>query len=329
MNLVSIISPPHLSVQRMSMLMIMMNGDERWAIDTRLLDAFVAVARTKSISKAADELSYVQSAVSQQLASLERVVGHRLVDRGSGPRPVTLTAAGSALLPHAVWILERLEAARVDMQSLNTGSSGSLRVGTFQSAGARLLPRVLAAFRKQWPAISISIYNEGDDGELSGLVRSGAIDVAFVESENEEPGLTHVSLLKDSYVALLPPGHRLAKKKSIKLIEFAAEDMVFGSSADSCSNRLERAMREVGFEPRVAFRAVDNPMRQRMVDAGLGCAVQPNLTVEVGLHDGAVIRPLAEDIHRTIGLTWASDKTPSFALTSFIEVATAVLTDLA
>jgi DNA-binding transcriptional LysR family regulator len=329
MNLVLIITLLHLSVQRMYMLMIMTNGDERWAIDTRLLDAFVAVARTKSISKAAEELSYVQSAVSQQLASLERVVGHRLVDRGSGPRPVTLTAAGSALLPHAVWILDRMEAARVDMQSLSTGSSGSLRVGTFQSAGARLLPRVLAAFRKQWPSISISIYNEVEDGELPGLVRSGALDVAFVESHDEQPGLTHVSLLKDSYVALLPPGHRLAKKKSIKLIEFAGEDMIFSSTADTCSTRLDQAMRALGFEARVAFRAVDNPMRQRMVDAGLGCAVQPNLTVEAGLNEGAVIRPLAEDIHRNIGLTWASDKTPSFALTSFIEVARAVLVDLA
>lgn len=329
MNPAFIITPKHLSVQRMSMLVIMLNIDERWAIDTRLLDAFAAVARTKSISRAAEELSYVQSAVSQQLASLERVVGHRLVDRGSGPRPVTLTAAGEALLPHALWILDRLETARSELHSLDSGSSGSIRVGTFQSAGARLLPRVLAEFRAQWPAISVSIYNEVEDGELPGLVRSGALDVAFVEAQNELPGLEYRTLMKDSYVAVVPPGHRLAKRKSIKLAEFAGEDMLFGALNDTCSLRLERAMRVTGFEPTVAFRALDNMMRQRMVDAGLGCTVQPGLTVEPGLRHGGVIVRLVEDIHRAIGLTWAADKTPSFALTSFIDVATSVLADLA
>jgi DNA-binding transcriptional LysR family regulator len=329
MNLVLIITPTHLSVQRMSMLMIMLNIDERWALDTRLLDAFAAVARTRSISRAAEELSYVQSAVSQQLASLERVVGHRLVDRGSGPRPVTLTAAGSALLPHALWILDRLETARAELRSLDSGSSGSIRVGTFQSAGARLLPKVLAAFRAQWPSISVSIYNEIEDGELPGLVRSGALDVAIIEAQDELSGLHYRTLMKDRYVAVVPPGHRLAKRRSIKLAEFAGEDLLFGAVNDCCSRRLENAMRGNGFEPKVAFRALDNVMRQRMVAAGLGCTVQPGLTVEPGLPSGGVIVRLAEDIHRVVGLTWAADKTPSFALTSFLDVATLSLADLA
>jgi DNA-binding transcriptional LysR family regulator len=84
-----------------------------------------------------------------------------------------------------------------------------------------------------------------------------------------------------------------------------------------------------GFEPKVAFRALDNMMRQRMVDAGLGCTVQPGLTVEPGLRHGGVMVRLVEDIHRAIGLTWAADKTPSFAISSFIDVATVVLADLA
>ena len=311
------------------MLMFMLNDDERWPLDTRLLAAFSAVARTRSVSKAAEELNYVQSAVSQQLASLERVVGHRLVDRGSGPRPVTLTAAGSSLLPHATWILDRLEVARAELESLDTGTSGSIRVGTFQSAGARLLPRVLAEFRRRWPAIAVSIYSEIEDGESPGLVRTGALDVAFVENDIVYPGLDRVVLMTDHYVALVPPGHALAKRKSINIADLAGEEMVFANATDTCSSRIEQAMRAVGVEPRVAFQCADNPMRQRMVHAGLGCAIQPNLTVEPGLNDGAVIVPLVDDLSRTIALTWAADKTPSFALRSFIDVATSVLADLA
>ena len=232
------------------------------------------------------------------------------------------------LLPHAQWILDRLETARADIRSLDTGASGTIRVGTFQSAGARLLPRVLAAFRKQWPLISVSIYNEIEDGEGPALVKSGALDIAFAEFFEQQAGLEYRVLLKDSYVALVPPGHRLVKKRTIKLAEFSGEDLVSGGLSDACSLRLERSMQEAGFEPKVVYRAVDNPMRQRMVDVGLGCSVQPNLTVEPGLNEGAVVIPLSEDFHRLVGLTWASDKTPSFALTAFIDVATAVLAEL-
>jgi DNA-binding transcriptional LysR family regulator len=79
----------------------------RWELDTRHLLALAAIARTRSVSRAAEELGYGQSAVSQQLAALERVVGARLVDRGTGPRPVTLTAAGLALLPLSASTLPR------------------------------------------------------------------------------------------------------------------------------------------------------------------------------------------------------------------------------
>ena len=81
---------------------------ELLGIDSRHLSALAAIARTRSISRAAEELGFGQSAVSQQLAGLERIVGRRLVDRGTGPKPVTLTAAGDVLLTHATWILDRL-----------------------------------------------------------------------------------------------------------------------------------------------------------------------------------------------------------------------------
>jgi DNA-binding transcriptional LysR family regulator len=299
----------------------MSNSTQPWELDTRHLLALVAIAKTRSVSRAAEELGYGQSAVSQQLASLEKTVGVRLVDRGTGPKPVTLTEPGLALLPHAKWILERLSAARLEIESLDQGNSGSIRIGTFQSAGARLLPRVLAEFRDAWPGITSHIHTELFDGELVMLLRDGGLDVAFVEETSVVAGLDHAHLLVDRFVGVVPPNHRLASKGSLRLSDFADEDMVDGIAGDACTGRAERALRQAGVEPRVVFRTDDNPTRQRLVDAGLGCAVLPGLTVEVGLENGALILPLEEEIARRISIAWSAERTKSRALVAFIETA--------
>jgi DNA-binding transcriptional LysR family regulator len=307
----------------------MTNTHELWNLDVRHLAALSAIAETRSFSRAADMLGYGQSAVSQQLAALERVVGQRLVDRGSGPRPVTLTSAGATVLEHARWILDRLELAQSELAAMEAGAAGSLRVGTFQSAGARLLPRVVATYHRRWADISVSIHNESREGELPDLVREGSLDVAFVEASTGGEGLQAVELMVDRFVALVPPGHRLASRRSISLSELDGEDFVDGSVADACAAKGEQALRAAGVLGRTVMRSPDNPTRQRLVHAGLGCAVQPGLTVEPGLPDGGVIVQLKEDLHRVISLTWSSERTPSFALERFIEIAQSELAALA
>ncbi len=297
------------------------NQPQAWEIDTRHLLALTSIARTRSVSRAAEELGYGQSAVSQQLASLERTVGARLVDRGTGPRPVSLTEAGSVLLPHAQWILDRLAAAQADLEHLDAGESGCIRIGTFQSAGARLLPQILATFRKRWPAIDVNLYNEVADGELAGLVVDGALDVAFSEASSLGSGLDHLELLVDRFVALVPPTHRLARRTSVSLRDFQGEDMVDAETGVSCHMRAANAFREAGVTTNIVFRTDDNPTRQRLVHAGLGCSVLPELTVEPMLQNGGVIIPLKERLERRICLAWSSDRTKSKAVTAFLETA--------
>jgi DNA-binding transcriptional LysR family regulator len=128
-----------------------MSADEWLGIDLRHLAALEAVARTRSFGGAARELGYTQSAVSQQIAQLERIVGQKLFDRPGGPRRVEPTEAGLLLLGHADAIVAQLDAARADMAALAKGEAGTLRVGIYQSVGARLLPVLLRRFRAQWP----------------------------------------------------------------------------------------------------------------------------------------------------------------------------------
>src|SRR3954453_11658944 len=117
--------------------MISIMESDRWlGVELRHLAALEAVAQTGAFGRAAEKLGYTQSAVSQQIAMLERIVGERLVERPGGPRPVTMTEAGRVMLGHAASIIARIHAAQADLAALSSGEAGSLRVGTFQSVGA-------------------------------------------------------------------------------------------------------------------------------------------------------------------------------------------------
>src|SRR5881409_938438 len=137
---------------------------DRWlGLDLRHLVALKAIADEGSFGRAAERLGYTQSAVSQQIAGLERVVGLRLIDRPGGPRPISLTEAGRLLLRHAEAIEARLLAAKADMEALRAGEAGRLRVGTFQSVGARVLPTLLRRFSEAYPQVEISLQESSDE----------------------------------------------------------------------------------------------------------------------------------------------------------------------
>ena len=142
-------------------------------VELRHLAALQAVASEGSFGRAAEALGYTQSAISQQIATLERVVGVRLIERPGGPRPVALTEAGRLLLRHAESIMSRLQAAQADMTALANGNSGALRIGTFQSVGAKVLPRVLSRFREEWPEVDVQLRESAYDEELTSWVESG------------------------------------------------------------------------------------------------------------------------------------------------------------
>src|SRR5436190_9433407 len=143
-------------------------------VELRHFAALEAVGRTRSFVAAARELGYTQSAISQQIARLERIVGQKLIERPGGPRPVSLTDAGRLLLGHAEGITARLQAAQADLEALSAGDAGMLRIGTYQSVGARILPTLLSGFKAAWPKVDITLTESSDDAELLGLVERGA-----------------------------------------------------------------------------------------------------------------------------------------------------------
>ncbi len=291
-------------------------------VEVRHLVALEAVAQTGSFSQAATRLGYAQSAISQQISTLERAVGHRLVERPGGPRPVSLTEAGKVLLEHAGHIIARLAAAKADLDAMAAGEAGVLRVGTFQSASARLLPPTLARFRTAWPDINVELRNESVGVHLEGLIRTGQADLGFADIASLVESHAMVELIRDPSVLITAPDHPLAQADTVDLAELDGVRMISLPIDDAYAIRTARALERVAVEPDIVFRSDDNLTTQRLVAIGLGVAIVPLLTVERSIPDAQVaIRALNANLERQIGIVWHGDRQQSRAAQAFVETA--------
>ena len=298
-------------------------------VEVRHLVALEAVAQTGSFSQAATRLCYAQSAISQQISTLERAVGHRLVERPGGPRAVSLTEAGKVLLEHAGHIIARLAAAKADLDAMAAGDAGVLRVGTFQSASARLLPPTLALFRTSWPNINVELRNEPVIANVEGLIRSGQADLAFADVASLVDNHAMVELIRDPEVLITSPDHPLARADTVDLVDLAGVRMISMPIDDACAIRAARALERVGVEPDVVFRSDDNLTTQRLVAIGLGVAIVPLLTIERSIPDARVaIRGINANLSRQIGIIWHRDRVQSRAAQAFIETAKQISLDV-
>ena len=301
-----------------------MEPDQLLGVEVRHLAALAAIARTRSFSRAGAELGYAQSAISQQLAALERAVGHRLVERPGGPKAVSLTEAGELLLRHAEFITARLSAAKADLDALSAGAIGTLRVGTFQSAEARLIPPTLGRFRERFPDVEVRLHPESTGAALDRRVSAGSLDLAFTDLYGAHNGLEALELLIDPFMVLLPPGSPLSQKASVELADLDGLAMISNTLATPCLLRLDRAFTDARVEPNVVFTSDDNLTVQRLVSSGLGCAVMPALAIEDELPGmNTLVRPLApaSRIERHIGIVWHADRFRSAAALAFVDAA--------
>jgi DNA-binding transcriptional LysR family regulator len=303
----------------MKVLLLSIMEPDRWlGVELRHHAALQALADEGSFGRAAERLGYTQSAVSQQIATLERIVGERLVERPGGPRPVSLTEAGRLLLHHAQSIVARLQAAQADLAALRAGEAGSLLIGTFQSAGARLLPTIMRRYRDRWPNVEIRL-DELEDEAIALAVERGEIDVGFVLLPVGDVPLETTELLHDPHVLIVAAGSPLATQRPT-LHEIAAEPLVGFRDAHGVEP-IMAGFRSEGIEPRWAFRSNDNPTIQGLVAGGLGVAVMPRLTVDVGDPRIAVVGLPPSFPSRVVGLARHRDRYYSPAARAFIETA--------
>jgi DNA-binding transcriptional LysR family regulator len=304
-----------------------MRSDGWLGVELRHLAALQAVAEEASFGRAAERLGYTQSAVSQQIQALERIVGQRLVERPGGPRRVSLTEAGELLLRHAAGIVARLQAAQADLAAFSEGSAGTLRVGTFQSVGARILPETMRRFLAAWPRVEIQLTESPADDELLRLVERGELDVTFAMLPLAEGPFALQELLRDSYVLLVPAGHELADRASASLADLGDLPLI-GNRACRSTSLAESELGLRGVEVAVSFRSDDNGTVQGLVGSGFGAALVPLLTVDVNDDRVRVLELEPEIPQRQIALAWHGDRHRSPAALAFLDVAAEVCADL-
>lgn len=254
------------------------------------------VARHGSFSAAADALSYTQSAVSQQIAALEKEAGAKLLERA--PRGVRLTDSGRALVEHSDAILARLAAAEAELEDIAGLRAGRLRLASFSSAGATLVPLAIGTFRQRHPGIRMELV-EADEQDSIPMLRAGELELALVFEPNLLPesafdGIELVHLLDDEMYAVLPREHRLAGRRRLRLSDLAEESWIGTGPRCGCERFIEDECRRFGFEPDVAFSSEEYSTVQGLVAAGVGVALIP----ELGLHpvrDDVVVRSLGSE----------------------------------
>jgi DNA-binding transcriptional LysR family regulator len=276
------------------------------------LRVLTEVAYRGSLSAAAVELSYTQSAVSQQIAALESETGMVLLERH--PRGVTLTAAGQMLVGHAEGILGRLEAAEAALEAIAGLRGGRLRMASFPTAGATLMPWAIATFRSLHPDVELTLA-EGEPEQIVPRLAAGELDLALLfEFDGETPlreDMTRVELLADPMYLALPREHPLAGRDTLTLEDLGGEAWVQTSSASPCARHVVRCCHAAGFEPHVAFESDDYQTVQGLVAAGVGVALIPQLALSTvrpdirvrSLHPSSPVRKVFAATPRAAAVT--------------------------
>ena len=259
---------------------------DAYRMEAQLLRTFVAVARLGSFSAAAGELGYTQAAVSQQIAALENDLKTRLLSR----RPVAPTEAGARLLEHAEPILLRLDAARADVTRMTMSPAAALVVGVTPLVGAApALATALAELRERMPRLAISVLT-GTRAEVALAVARGAADLALTDGLTA-PGdplrelapVTAAGVSQGSVAVVLPPGHPLAGRKTLRLPDLADARWIEAEQVAPPLAEIRRHAGAEGFRPAFRYTGSDTLTLVRLATAGHGLTLLPETVLPSGI----------------------------------------------
>ena len=278
------------------------------------LRSFQSVAELGSFTLAADRLCLSQSAVSQAVAGLERMLGAQMFARGR--EGVSLTAAGTAVLSEVRLALAAVERLAICARS-TAPLSGSLRVGVVQSAAIQLFPAWVRKLRNAHPAVTISLY-EGTDPEVLAWVASGVTEVGI--ASRTHLGLEALPVFKDNYVVLLPKGHPLAGRRAINLRDLNGHRMV--QSGGGCETLIEELLMAADSHPQIICLVRDNSTLVSMVREGIGLTIIPELAIpaDQNVLDIVGLQPV---LPRTLHLLTKAYESLGPLAAEFLKIATA------
>jgi molybdate transport repressor ModE-like protein len=264
-----------------------------YMIDVRRLRVLRALAYHGTVAAAAHALHLTPSAVSQQLAALEREVGQPIVERRG--RGLVLTGAGDVLLEHAYALFAQLERAEADVAAHGRGELGTIVVGAFPTALAAVAAPAAHALAESHPRLRVELLDV-ESPQCFAVLAEERIDLAIsMESASapapDDPRFTRWPLLDDPLDAVLPAGHELAGRSSVALAALATESWVGPSPGTSCLEVTLGGCAAAGFTPRLVHRTNDFATLMTFVAANLGIALVPRLA-QGQVPDGVAVVPL-------------------------------------
>jgi len=300
-------------------------ASEPWlGLEFRHLAALQAVADEGSFNGAARRLGYTQSAISQQIASLERIVGLRVVERVHGKKTLGLSVAGKTLLAHAAAIQARLGAAKTDIDALARGTAGPLRIGAYESVSTRLLPAVLRRFVGVFPNVDVELAEALHDLDFLRSLERGVLDLAFVDLPLPPGPFETTPVLADPYVLVAQAGSEQARMCPPKTLADLGRSPLIVFRACKRIDALSGQLRAIGLQADVVLRSDYNEAVQGHAAAGLGVALMPRLAVNFD-DERTVVIELGDLVPpRQIAVAWHAERTVSQAAKALMELAVEV-----
>ena len=293
-------------------------------MESRWLQAFVAVAEELHFGRAAERLRMAQSPLSQVIRKLEKEIGTSLFDRNT--RSVSLTASGRALLPHAYRVLEELDLARQAARASTGAIYGSVSIGFTGALNHHTLPPLTRAIRERYPEIDLSLVGQVMTRDGVEQVERGQLDLAFVGLPLDQTRLRARLIGREPFGAVLPSDHPLAGEESIELRDLSGDGFITTpvTAGSALQDAGMRACVDAGFRPRIVQEITDPFMILTLVSAGVGVALMTAGVADI-LPSGSVLVPLkGEPTYMNHGLAWSAENR-SPALRAVLEVAEEVL----
>jgi len=275
---------------------------------------FLAVARTKNFSRAAEQCHVAQPSLSQQIMKLEDELGERLFERTK--REVSLTPAGDLLRVHAERVLQEVELARDGVREFRGLVRGRVALGVLPTVAPYFLPQRLRAFSSRFPAVEVVVHEDTTD-QLAAAVLAKEVDLALVSLPVERVGLAAEEFFDEKLLVALPAGHALAKRPRLTFDDLEREAFILMKEGHCLSGQALQFCRINGFAPQISFRSAQIETVLAFVAKGWGVSVVPEMACTRPMR-GVRFRTLA-GMTRSIGIIYRKARPLSHASRALVD----------
>ena len=291
-------------------------------VELAQLEAFLQVAHHRSFSRAAESLFLTQPSVTARIQALERELGERLFERTG--RSVTLTDAGRAFMPHAQRALTAVQEGADAIEAVRHGDVGNIRIGASSTIATYVLPKIVKKFREARPRVHINL-STGNTEEVVEKLLSGDVHVAITRL-TQHPEIESVHLYNDDLALVVTPQHPFAKKGRVTVIEAGREPFLFFERSSSYHSLIYSMFLRVGVVPESVMELDSMETTKHMVEAGLGIAILPVMSVDREIEAGTLarveIRDMEQPAQREVGVHVLRNRAVSPVLRDILKLLT-------